>query len=457
MKRPSMQQFVLVPALGLLFSSGSGPQAIARPARTQERRDDGTRKQVARIERIENASPRRSRTRKEFPFKLNLQESNLVKESSIIPGGERLTLRSKILGEDRTAFVSLPVSYQGGAQKYPVLYLTDAQWNFDQTRAMATFLARNQIIPEMIIVGVTNTDRTRDLYATRADFKQNGRTIPFPNSGNADRFLEFFEKELIPWTQATYRTTPFRVLAGHSAGGNFALHAMRVKPALFQAVMVASPWLGWDERKELKELVPFLKSDNLRVRTLFLTYADEGPEMKADIDAVTSALRSRNDASLRWDTATYPNETHESVVIKSYYDALRMIFAGWSFPRDPQTNLLNGSLKDVQAHYAKLGERLGFALFPPENVVNEFGYQHLRLNNLDAALAAFQFNAKQYPQSVNVWDSLGEGLERLGKLDEALASYRKALSLAEASGDSRLETIRKTVVRLSEVLKTNKK
>ena len=36
----------------------------------------------------------------------------------------------------------------------------------------------------------------------------------------------------------------------------------------------------------------------------------------------------------------YLNETHDSVVIKSYYDAIRMVFAGWSFPRDPQTNFL---------------------------------------------------------------------------------------------------------------------
>ena len=80
------------------------------------------------------------------------------------------------------------------------------------------------------------------------------------------------------------------------------------------------------------------------------------------------------------------------MVIKSYYDGLRMIFAGWSFPRDPQTNFLKGSLEDVKAHYARLGDRLGFALFPPENIVNELGYQHLRMNNLDAALAAFRFN-----------------------------------------------------------------
>jgi predicted alpha/beta superfamily hydrolase len=151
-------------------------------------------------------------------------------------------------------------------------------------------------------------------------------------SGNADRFLEFIEKELVPWTEATYRTAPLRVLAGHSAGGNFALHAMRVRPALFQAIIAASPWLAWDDRKELKLLLPFLASADFKARALFFTCADEGPEMNADIDALASALRARKDGFLRWDSATYPNETHDSTVIKSYFDALRMIFAGWSFP-----------------------------------------------------------------------------------------------------------------------------
>jgi uncharacterized protein len=160
--------------------------------------------------------------------------------SAPISAGERLTFPSKVLGEERTVLVSLPQSYAHSVRRYPVLYLTDAQWHFDHTRSTAAFLARNGLIPEIIVVGVTNIDRTRDLYATRADFKQNGRTIPFPTSGNADHFLEFIEKELIPWTEASYRTTPLRMLAGHSAGGNFALHAMCVKPQLFQVVIAAS-------------------------------------------------------------------------------------------------------------------------------------------------------------------------------------------------------------------------
>jgi predicted alpha/beta superfamily hydrolase len=372
-----------------------------------------------------------------------------------VPGGERLTLSSKILGEERTIMVSLPQTYARSVDRYPVLYLTDAQWQFDHTRTTAAFLARNGLMPEIIIVGVTSVDRTRDLYATRADFKNNGRVIAFPTSGNADHLLEFFERELIPWTEATYRTAPLRMLAGHSAGGNFALHSMRVKPPLFQVVIAASPWLDWDDGKELKQLLPFLVSDNVKTRALFLTCGGEGPEMKANLDAVTSALRTRKDASLSWDSAIYPNETHDSVVIKSYFDALRMIFGEWSLPRDPNTNLLKGSLDDVKAHYAKFGDRVGLSMLPPETAVNELGYQHLRAGDLDGSLMAFRYNTEIHPSSANVWDSLGDALDRAGRKDEALASYRKAVSLAAASGNPNLESFRKNVVRLESAAKRN--
>ena len=382
-----------------------------------------------------------------------LAQSASTTAGVVISGGERLTLPSKILGEDRTVFVSLPESYGRGVQRYPVLYMTDAQFVFEQMRSSARFLAWNVMIPEVIIVAVTNPDRTRDLYATRADFKRDGVVIPFPHSGNADQFLEFFEKELITWTEGRYRTLPVRILAGVSAGGYFALHAMRMKPSLFWAVIAASPWLVWDDRKELKELLPFLASATMRTRELFFSYANEGPEMKADIEALMRALRSRPDASLRWDAAVYPKETHDSTVLKSYYDGLRMIFTSWNPPRDPRTFLLVGSLADMQTHFSKLGERLGIPLLPPEALVNELGYQYLHANSVDAAIQVFRFNTEEYPQSANVWDSLAEALERAGKNEEALASYRRALSTAETNGDTNIESYRKKVIRVSESLK----
>jgi tetratricopeptide (TPR) repeat protein len=107
-----------------------------------------------------------------------------------------------------------------------------------------------------------------------------------------------------------------------------------------------------------------------------------------------------------------------------------------------------GSLDDVKTHYAKLGERLGFHMLPPEATVNELGYQHLRAGAIDASLAAFRYNTELYPDSANVWDSLGDALEGSGRRDEALVSCRKAVALAEASGDPNLEALRKHVARL---------
>ncbi len=374
-----------------------------------------------------------------------------------ISAGERLTLPSKILGEERTVFVSLPASYGRGAQRYPVLYMTDAQINFSHVRTTADFLARNGFIPEVIIVGVVNVDRTRDLYATRADFKANGRTIPFPNSGNADRFLAFFEDELIPWAESRYRTAPLRILAGVSAGGNFALHAMRVKPALFQAVVAVSPWLAWDDRKELKMLVPFLSSAQVKTRALFFSSADEGPEMRANLDQMTRALKARRAGPLRWGSATYPLETHDSTALKGFYDGLRWVFAEWDSPRDPATHTLKGSLDDVKAHYAKFGESFGVALSTPEVIVNELGYQQLRAEQVEAAIATFRYNTELYPESPNVWDSLADGLERAGRMDDAIASCRKALTLGEAEGDPNLETFRKHAARLDGLAKPDTK
>lgn len=371
--------------------------------------------------------------------------------------GERFTLRSKILGEERMVFISVPMSYTQGAQRYPVLYVTDGQSLFDPSRSSSVFLAQNGLTPESIVVAIGHRDRTRDLYATQADFKLNSRIIPFPNSGHADQFLEFLEKELIPWVETRYRTAPLRILAGVSAGGNFALHTMRVKPGLFQAIIAASPWLAWDDAKELKQLVPFLESSEVKTRALFVSYADEGPDMKTNVETLISALRARKDASLRWSLATYPGETHDSTVLKSHYDGFRMVFDGWSLPRDPQTNLLMGSLDDIKAHYARFGERLGYTPLPPEDILNEFGYQLLGMKALDQSVAAFRYNTEIYPQSANVWDSLADALEQAGKSDDALASCRKAVSLAEANGDPRLETFQKHATRLADAKKPGEK
>jgi hypothetical protein len=70
------------------------------------------------------------------------------------------------------------------------------------------------------------------------------------------------------------------------------------------------------------------------------------------------------------------------------------------------------------------------------NVANQVGYGFLNDGRLDWALAAFRLNARLYPRSPNVWDSLGEGLARAAKKDDAIAAYRQALALDPGLGSA---------------------
>ncbi|HVS30034.1 MAG TPA: alpha/beta hydrolase-fold protein [Thermoanaerobaculia bacterium] len=108
--------------------------------------------------------------------------------------GEPVPIRidSKILGETRTVLVRTPPSYATGARTYPVLYMTDGETQLAHTAATADFLVRNGRMPEVIIVGITNTDRPRDLTPTRVERDSfDGNAVVFPTSGGAEKFLAF--------------------------------------------------------------------------------------------------------------------------------------------------------------------------------------------------------------------------------------------------------------------------
>src|SRR5688572_30913143 len=80
---------------------------------------------------------------------------------------KRLTLKSSVLGEDRIILVRTPAGYETNKDSYPVLYMTDGDAHIGHTASTIEFLTRNGRVPEMIVVGVTNTDRTRDRKSTR--------------------------------------------------------------------------------------------------------------------------------------------------------------------------------------------------------------------------------------------------------------------------------------------------
>ncbi|MGQ0552427.1 MAG: DUF2911 domain-containing protein [Planctomycetota bacterium] len=77
-----------------------------------------------------------------------------------------------------------------------------------------------------------------------------------------------------------------------------------------------------------------------------------------------------------------------------------------------------------------------------ESELNTHGYQMLQAGQVDAALAAFERNTEQHPQSWNTWDSLAETLALKGDTTRARKLYTKALALGpDAENRARIEGV----------------
>lgn len=368
-----------------------------------------------------------------------------------IVAGEAWAISSKVLGEDRNVVVSTPRGYERGSERYPVLYLTDGNAHLVHTRGTVDFLARNGLMPDVLIVAIANTDRTRDLTPTRGfGHRPDGTPVPVESGGSA-RFLDFVEKELVPFVEAKYRTAPFRVFAGHSLGGLLALDALVERPGLFGASIAASPALSWDHDVILAKVADFLSGRKELRHALYVTMADEekGDAPPTRFDRLCRTLKKAKAEGFSWDAKRMEDEDHGSVVLRSHYDGLRFVFDGWRLPLDPRSHVFAGTPEDARKHWTKLSKRLGWEVTPPEGVLNQLGYRRLQEKDVKGALEWFRWNAALHPASANVHDSLGEALEAAGNPEEALASYGRAVELATKSGDPLLPAFTRNRDRLA--------
>ncbi len=163
-------------------------------------------------------------------------------------------LESVKVGETRPFWVSLPDAYSATGEPYPVLYMMDGELNFNSGAIGGLrYAASLGEIPEFIIVGIENTDRSQDIFPEEVTYADGSKA-----GGRADRYLDFVQSELIPYIDRTYRTQPYRVLYGTSNTGFTAVHALFHRPELASAFIAASATLS----------VPgFLAERDERIRT----------------------------------------------------------------------------------------------------------------------------------------------------------------------------------------------
>ena len=104
--------------------------------------------------------------------------------------------------------------------------MLDGEVNFLPTLATMQQLSTGMaspLMPECIVVAVHNTQRERDLRAPTLEGEHGGL-----------RFANFLGEELIPHINSRFRTTPLRLLIGHSQGASFAAYVLATQPDLFR-------------------------------------------------------------------------------------------------------------------------------------------------------------------------------------------------------------------------------
>jgi len=249
-------------------------------------------------------------------------KDDIITESKFI-------INSRILNEYRTCLISLPESYNDSSQlkkKHPVIILLDGYTFFKTTSGIVDFMSsdrnRNHFMPETVIVAIENIDRERDFTVTKIKTKR-------PNTmGGGRDFLDFIEKELIPYVDKNYRTEAHRILVGHSLGGLLTLNSFMDENSLFNAYISIDPSIWWDEQMMIDK-VDSIQPTSLN-KKLFIATANQGEASyernKKRHDKFYSLVSKRGEKSSNVKIEYFENEGHRSVPLIALYNGLRYLY-----------------------------------------------------------------------------------------------------------------------------------
>lgn len=362
--------------------------------------------------------------------------------------GQVDTINSKILHENRALLIYTPFTASKNSKsttRYPVMYLLDGEAFFYSFTGMVQYLSSIGKMPEMIIVGITNTDRNRDLTPTHWIYWSDGEKDEkaLRNTGGGEKFLSFIQNELIPHIESTYPTAPYRMFVGHSLGGLTVLNALANHSSLFKSYVAIDPTVWWNNRLIIKQTKEALAKGNYADKSLFYASANTMAENMDTIRVMNDTahanihvkdnllfrglLQQDKTSRLNWQWKYYPEDNHQSVPFISAYDALRVLFKGYDIGKEMDDPSLTAEY--IQSHYRKASMLLGYELKPEEKMLNAIGYLHLSGKRYQQAYGLFKMNIDTYPQSFNVYDSMGDYYLAIGDKKNAISVLSKALQL----------------------------
>ena len=257
------------------------------------------------------------------PQLLSQKKIEIISKSPISIG-EQVTFYSEILGENRVLNLYLPQGYSPDSSKtYPVIYLLDGSLDEDfiHIAGLVQYGAFSWInlIPETIVVGISNVDRKRDFtYPTTIEQDK----LDFPTTGGSAEFIDFIEKELQPFIDLHYKTNKVKTIIGQSLGGLLATEILVKKPELFDNYLIISPSLWWDDESLLSLKPPVFTSQ----KSIFIGVGKEGPIMEKGANALHKKIAKLKSKQVRLYFEFFKEQDHGDVLHLAAYKAFETVF-----------------------------------------------------------------------------------------------------------------------------------
>ena len=381
---------------------------------------------------------------------------NSIAQTDIVLG-QIDSLESKILGETRQFWVYVPESYKTnkvGELKYSVVYTLDGSVQFHPLSSMIRYMSSgmNNTFPEMIVVGIINTNRSKDLTPTKGEsILPDGRKIPMP-SGNGSAFLDFLEKELIPYIENKYPATNYRTFLGHSLGGLIVLQALTTRPNLFNNYLAVDASLWWNDATYIKKVDSIMATNQYKNKSLYLAIANnlmQNQTLKEALADTTQAslhlrasfefanLLDKKDNGLQTAWKYYEAESHGTVPFKAHYDAFRFFFDWYEFDMlkimDPNYRPTSAEyVGEIKKHFAGISKNMGYEVLPPgESMIMTAQALYAYLADFNKAHALLDMNIENYPKSPKVYEAKADCFVAEQKIEQAIEYYTKAISFGE--------------------------
>lgn len=243
-------------------------------------------------------------------------------------------LQSAVLSEKRVLNIYLPDGYLANdTATYPVVYLLDGGTDEDFIHITGLYQFNsfpwiNRVAPS-IIVGITNTNRMRDMTYPTANAVDRKK---YPASGHSDLFISFIEKELQPYIQKKFRTNSGKTLIGESLGGLLATEVLLKRPTLFDRYIIVSPSLWWDNGSLLNLSSTILQDSFSQKTSIYIGVGKEGltpgdvPRvMEVDANVLADKIKQTKSKNLSVYFDYLPQEDHATIMHQAVFNALRLL------------------------------------------------------------------------------------------------------------------------------------